>query len=87
MGFSLLVLKRRCNSSPSFDRKKEQDELIPVNYVPARNYVQTPREQIFEFETTLKKRGINVTIRRKQGSDIDAACGQLRAEERKEETR
>ncbi|RFU68808.1 23S rRNA (adenine(2503)-C(2))-methyltransferase RlmN [Bacillus sp. V59.32b] len=61
--------------------------LIPVNYVPERNYVRTPREQIFEFEKTLKKRGINVTIRREQGHDIDAACGQLRAKERKEETR
>ncbi|WP_257985890.1 23S rRNA (adenine(2503)-C(2))-methyltransferase RlmN [Bacillus sp. M6-12] len=61
--------------------------LIPVNYVPERNYVRTPREQIFEFEKTLKKRGINVTIRREQGHDIEAACGQLRAKERKEETR
>lgn len=61
--------------------------LIPVNYVPERNYVRTPREQIFAFERTLKKHGINVTIRREQGHDIDAACGQLRAKERKEETR
>ncbi len=61
--------------------------LIPVNYVPERNYVRTPREQIFLFEKTLKKHGINVTIRREQGHDIDAACGQLRAKERKEETR
>lgn len=61
--------------------------LIPVNYVPERNYVRTPREQIFRFQKILKSHGINVTIRREQGSDIDAACGQLRAKERKEETR
>ncbi|MFY4773838.1 23S rRNA (adenine(2503)-C(2))-methyltransferase RlmN [Metabacillus sp. RGM 3146] len=61
--------------------------LIPVNYVPERDYVRTPKEQIFRFEKTLKDRGINVTIRREQGHDIDAACGQLRAKERKEETR
>ncbi len=61
--------------------------LIPVNYVPERNYVRTPCEQIFAFEKTLKKHGINVTIRREQGHDIDAACGQLRAKERKEETK
>lgn len=61
--------------------------LIPVNYVPERDYVRTPREQIFKFEKALKEEGINVTIRREQGSDIDAACGQLRAKERKEETR
>ncbi|MEW5321061.1 23S rRNA (adenine(2503)-C(2))-methyltransferase RlmN [Geobacillus thermoleovorans] len=61
--------------------------LIPVNYVPERNYVRTPRSQIFAFERALKKHGINVTIRREHGHDIDAACGQLRAKERKEETR
>lgn len=61
--------------------------LIPVNYVPERDYVRTPRNKIFEFEKTLKKNGINVTIRREQGHDIEAACGQLRAKERKEEAR
>ncbi|MFK2824948.1 23S rRNA (adenine(2503)-C(2))-methyltransferase RlmN [Bacillus sp. B190/17] len=61
--------------------------LIPVNYVPERNYVRTPRNKIFEFEKTLKDHGVNVTIRREQGHDIDAACGQLRAKERSEETR
>lgn len=61
--------------------------LIPVNYVPERNYVRTPKNKIFEFEKTLKDRGVNVTIRREQGHDIDAACGQLRAKERSEETR
>lgn len=61
--------------------------LIPVNYVPERDYIRTSRSKIFAFEKTLKKNGINVTIRREQGSDIDAACGQLRAKERSEETR
>lgn len=61
--------------------------LIPVNYVPERNYVRTPRKQIYEFKRILEKHGVNVTIRREQGHDIDAACGQLRAKERKEETR
>ena len=61
--------------------------LIPVNYVLERDYTRTPRDQIFLFEKTLKDKGVNVTIRREQGSDIDAACGQLRAKERQEETR
>ncbi|WP_339196593.1 23S rRNA (adenine(2503)-C(2))-methyltransferase RlmN [Aeribacillus sp. FSL k6-2211] len=61
--------------------------LIPVNYVPERNYVRTSKDQIFRFERTLKEQGINVTIRREHGHDIDAACGQLRAKERKIETR
>ncbi|MEO4053573.1 23S rRNA (adenine(2503)-C(2))-methyltransferase RlmN [Solibacillus sp. CAU 1738] len=61
--------------------------LIPVNYVPERDYVRTSRSKIFAFEKTLKKNGINVTIRREQGADIDAACGQLRAKERSQETK
>lgn len=61
--------------------------LIPVNDVFERNFVRTPKEQIFKFEKILKAHGVNVTIRREQGHDIDAACGQLRAKERKEETR
>jgi 23S rRNA (adenine2503-C2)-methyltransferase len=61
--------------------------LIPVNYVPERDYVRTPKAQIFKFEKALKDRGVNVTIRREQGHDIEAACGQLRAKERQEETR
>ncbi|MFN7250892.1 MAG: 23S rRNA (adenine(2503)-C(2))-methyltransferase RlmN [Anaerobacillus sp.] len=61
--------------------------LIPVNDVVERNFIRTPREQIFKFEKILKSQGVNVTIRREQGHDIDAACGQLRAKERKEETR
>ena len=55
--------------------------LIPVNYVPERGFDHTPIEHIEQFEKTLKKRGINATVRRELGSDIDAACGQLRAKE------
>jgi 23S rRNA (adenine2503-C2)-methyltransferase len=53
--------------------------LIPVNYVPERNYTRTPRNQIFEFKRILEGYKVNTTIRREHGSDIDAACGQLRA--------
>lgn len=53
--------------------------LIPVNHVPERKYVRTPREDIFEFQRILARKGINATIRREQGADIAAACGQLRA--------
>lgn len=61
--------------------------LIPVNYVPERNYRRTPKKEIFQFKNILEEYGINCTIRREHGSDIAAACGQLRAQERKEETR
>lgn len=53
--------------------------LIPVNHVPERKYVRTSRNDIFAFQRALSDRGINVTIRREQGHDIAAACGQLRA--------
>ena len=53
--------------------------LIPVNHVPERDYVRTPREHIFEFHRILERNKINATIRREQGHDIAAACGQLRA--------
>ena len=53
--------------------------LIPVNYVPERDYVRTPRDDIFAFQRILVKNNINATIRREQGHDIAAACGQLRA--------
>lgn len=54
--------------------------LIPVNYVPERNYKRTPKEQIDAFLRELTKEGVNATIRREMGHDISAACGQLRAE-------
>ncbi|AZK46992.1 23S rRNA (adenine(2503)-C(2))-methyltransferase RlmN [Paenibacillus lentus] len=53
--------------------------LIPVNHVPERKYVRTSRNDIFQFQRILADKGINVTIRREQGHDIAAACGQLRA--------
>lgn len=59
--------------------------LIPVNYVPERSFVRTPKEQIFNFKRVLEKYQINVTIRREQGGDIEAACGQLRAKHMKHE--
>ena len=52
--------------------------LIPVNPVKERSYVQSERKVIVEFKNKLENCGINVTIRREMGRDIDAACGQLR---------
>ncbi|UJF35275.1 23S rRNA (adenine(2503)-C(2))-methyltransferase RlmN [Paenibacillus hexagrammi] len=53
--------------------------LIPVNFVAERDFKRTPRDDIFTFQRILEKNKINATIRREQGSDIAAACGQLRA--------
>jgi len=51
--------------------------LIPVNKVKERNY-RTARSGVADFAKRLDKRGINATVRRTLGSDIEAACGQLR---------
>ena len=52
--------------------------LIPVNPVRERSFVRSGREAVENFKINLEKCGINVTIRREMGSDIDGACGQLR---------
>ena len=52
--------------------------LIPVNPIKERDYVQSDHEEILKFKNKLEKNGINVTIRREMGRDIDGACGQLR---------
>lgn len=52
--------------------------LIPVNPIKERNYKHSEMSFIQKFKLILEKYRINVTIRREMGSDIDAACGQLR---------
>jgi 23S rRNA (adenine2503-C2)-methyltransferase len=52
--------------------------LIPVNPIKERDYVQSNQDVIVSFKNKLEKNGINVTIRREMGRDIDGACGQLR---------
>ena len=52
--------------------------LIPVNPIKERDYVQSGLDEVLNFKNKLEKNGINVTIRREMGRDIDGACGQLR---------
>ena len=52
--------------------------LIPVNPIKERSFQRSTREAVENFKIKLEKYGINVTIRREMGSDIDGACGQLR---------
>ena len=52
--------------------------LIPVNPVRERSFVRPSRKNALNFKNKLEKSGINVTIRREMGADIDGACGQLR---------
>ncbi len=50
--------------------------IIPVNTVKESGYVGSNNRK--EFISALEKMGVNVTVRRKMGADIEAACGQLR---------
>lgn len=52
--------------------------LIPVNPIKERDYIESERKDILNFQNKLEKKHINVTIRREMGRDIDGACGQLR---------
>ena len=52
--------------------------LIPVNPIKERSYAASRPASVHCFQNILEKNGINVTIRRELGADIDGACGQLR---------
>ena len=56
--------------------------LIPVNPVRENNFKRPDKKTAGIFQNKLEKNGINVTIRREMGSDIDGACGQLRIKHR-----
>lgn len=60
--------------------------LIPVNKVKERNY-RSDRSAAAQFAKQLERRGINATVRRTLGSDIEAACGQLRRDAAEHEKR
>lgn len=55
--------------------------LIPYNETSHIEFKKSSKEVILKFYDALKKNGINVTIRKEFGGNIDAACGQLRAKE------
>ena len=59
--------------------------LITVNPIKERDYRRGSRDEILAFKNKLEKNGINVTIRREMGQDIDGACGQLRRRKLTEE--
>ncbi len=55
--------------------------LIPINKIENGTYAKSTNENIIKFRDYLNEKGIVATIRRELGSDIDAACGQLRKKE------
>ena len=52
--------------------------LIPVNPIKERDFVQSARPVVEAFQKKLQAHGITATVRREMGRDIDGACGQLR---------
>ena len=52
--------------------------LIPVNPIKERDFVQSDQKAIQNFQNYLERQGIAVTVRREMGRDINGACGQLR---------
>lgn len=52
--------------------------LIPLNYVSERDLHPSDPATVKRFKEILESRGVNVTVRRKLGNDVDASCGQLR---------
>lgn len=52
--------------------------LIPLNRVEERSFQPSPPERLLAFIRLLEEEGVNVTVRRTLGGDVDASCGQLR---------
>ncbi len=59
--------------------------LIPLNEVAESPLKPSRPETVRRFQQALEKRGVTATVRRKLGPDIDAACGQLRQRQLKED--
>ncbi|HGD4736153.1 TPA: 23S rRNA (adenine(2503)-C(2))-methyltransferase RlmN [Streptococcus agalactiae] len=61
-------------------RKLSYVNLIPYNPVSEHDqYSRSPKERVEAFYDVLKKNGVNCVVRQEHGTDIDAACGQLRS--------
>ncbi|MBU4302821.1 MAG: 23S rRNA (adenine(2503)-C(2))-methyltransferase RlmN [Candidatus Omnitrophica bacterium] len=60
------------------DLRLAKVNLIPANSIPESRINPADSAQVFSFKEYLFKAGLNVTLRRPRGQDIDAACGQLR---------
>ena len=94
-------MKRNCQIllkgvNDSLDNAKELSELIkgtlayvnliPYNPVDENEFKRSDEKSVRAFFSYLHKHGVNATIRKEFGNDIDAACGQLRAKDNNEKT-
>ena len=66
--------------APLARRLRAHVNLIPLNPTPGYPTVGTSPEGVADFRDRLRDLGVNVTVRRNRGTEIDAACGQLRAD-------
>lgn len=86
---------RGVNDSPEMARKLAglikgmgaHVNLIPINPVDGSPYSATDEANVRRFRQMLEELGVNATVRRRLGTDISAACGQLRREDAKERNR
>ena len=60
-------------------RLRAHVNLIPLNPTPGYPTIGSPLKRVHDFRDTLESLGVNATVRRNRGTDIDAACGQLAA--------
>ncbi|HDT7580012.1 TPA: 23S rRNA (adenine(2503)-C(2))-methyltransferase RlmN, partial [Enterococcus faecium] len=71
------------------DLLKDKKKLAYVNLIPYNpvsehdQYSRSPKADVLRFYDVLKKNGVNCVIRKEHGTDIDAACGQLRSKQMK----
>jgi 23S rRNA (adenine2503-C2)-methyltransferase len=80
------ALARGVNDSPACARElakligdlPAKVNLIPLNPVEESGLSPSPRKAVILFRDALARAGVNVTVRRERGADVDAACGQLR---------
>ena len=71
----------RAAAGAAAERHGAHVNLIPINPVDGSPYTASDAANVERFKDLLGRLGLNATVRRRLGTDISAACGQLRQEE------
>ena len=92
ISFEYAVIKGKNDTDACADKLREllkgkncHINLIPVNEIKEKPFESGSSKVAADFAQKLTKRGLNATVRRRLGEDIDAACGQLRRETKESE--
>ena len=82
-GFDLTnrAVYEKSTSDPEMQGMGAHVNLIPINPVDGSPYSATDDANVHRFQKELEALGVNATVRRRLGTDISAACGQLRRED------